>query len=114
LKNYNKSSKSSKRDSPAIAKHHRNPPSSDLIQKSELAKVDNSKESEKEPKPKPGGQRGHIDKTRKGFGRVDRYQISTPDSCEHCGSRELSDAIGYSKQQVACLAALPIEVVEYQ
>jgi transposase len=33
---------------------------------------------------------------------------------EHCGSRELSDAIGYSKQQVVCLAALPIEVVEYQ
>lgn len=27
---------------------------------------------------------------------------------------ELSDAIGYSKQQFACLAALPIEVVEYQ
>jgi transposase len=77
-------------------------PSSDLIQKSELAKVDNSKESEKEPKPKPGGQPGHIGKTRKGFGRVDRYQISTPDSCEHCGSRELSDAMGYSKQQVAC------------
>ena len=63
---------------------------------------------------KPGGQPGHIGKTRKGFGRVDRYQISTPDSCEHCGSRELSDAIGYSKQQVACLAGLPIEVVEYQ
>src|SRR6476661_9482065 len=42
--------------------------SSHLIQKSELAKVDNSKESEKEPKPKPGGQRGHIGKTRKGFG----------------------------------------------
>ena len=94
------------------------PPSSDLIQKSETAKVDNSKESESEsqsqPKRKAGGQPGHIGKTRKGFGRVDRYQISTPDSCEHCGSRELSDAIGYSKQQVACLAALPIEVVEYQ
>lgn len=90
------------------------PPSSDLIQKSELAKVDNSKASEKEPKPKPGGQPGHIGRTRKGFGRIDRYQISSPDSCEHCGSRELSDAIGYSKQQVACLAALPIEVVEYQ
>lgn len=66
------------------------------------------------PHRKPGGQPGHIGKTRKGFGRVDRYQISTPDSCEHCGSRELSDIIGYSKQQVACLAARPIEVVEYQ
>jgi len=99
---------------PSNSKTSSKPPSSDLIQKSELAKVDNSKESEKEPKPKPGGQPGHIGKTRKGFGRVDRYQISTPDSCEHCGSRELSDAMGYSKQQVACLVARPIEVVEYQ
>jgi transposase len=90
------------------------PPSSDLIQKSETAKVDNSKESESQPKRKPGGQPGHIGKTRKGFGRVDRYQISTPDSCEHCGSRELSEMIGYSKQQVACLVNRPIEVVEYQ
>jgi len=99
---------------PSNSKTSSKPPSSDQIQKSEIAKVDNSKESEKEPKRKPGGQPGHIGKTRKGFGRVDRYQISTPDSCEHCGSRELSDAIGYSKQQVACLAGLPIEVVEYQ
>ncbi|MEG4508567.1 IS66 family transposase [Microcoleus sp. F6_B4] len=99
---------------PSNSKTSSKPPSSDLIQKSETAKVDNSKESEKEPKRKPGGQPGHIGKTRKGFGRVDRYQISTPDYCEHCGSSELSDAIGYSKQQVACLVARPIEVVEYQ
>ncbi|NQE38392.1 hypothetical protein E5S67_06177 [Microcoleus sp. IPMA8] len=33
---------------------------------------------------------------------------------EHCGSKELSDIIGYSKQQVACLIDRPIEVVEYQ
>ncbi len=90
------------------------PPSSDLIQKSETAKVDNSTEAQKEPKRKPGGQPGHIGKTRKGFGRVDKYEISIHDSCGHCGSRELSDIIGYSKQQVACLAAKPIEVVEYQ
>jgi transposase len=99
---------------PGNSKTSSKPPSSELIQKSELAKVNNLKESDPEPKRKPGGQPGHIGKTRKGFGRVDRYQISTPDSCEHCGSRELSEAIGYSKQQVACLAALPIEVVEYQ
>jgi transposase len=99
---------------PSNSKTSSKPPSSDLIQKSETAKVDNSKESESEPKRKPGGQPGHIGKTRKGFGRVDRYQISTPDSCEHCGSRELSDAIGYSKPTVACLVALPIEVVEYR
>ena len=31
--------------------------------------------SESQPKRKPGGQPGYIGKTRKGFGRVDRYQI---------------------------------------
>ncbi len=87
---------------PSNSKTSSKPPSSDLIQKSETAKVDNSSEAESEPKRKPGGQPGHIGKTRKGFGRVDRYQISTPESCEHCGSRELSEIIGYSKQQVAC------------
>jgi len=99
---------------PSNSKISSKPPSSDLIQKSETAKVDNSKESESQPKRKPGGQPGHIGKTRKGFGRIDRYEISTPESCEHCGSRELSDIIGYSKQQVACLVDRPIEVVEYQ
>ncbi|MEG3931045.1 DUF6444 domain-containing protein [Microcoleus sp. T2B6] len=95
---------------PSNSKTSSKPPSSDLIQKSETAAFDNSKESESEsqsqPKRKAGGQPGHIGKTRKGFGRVDRYQISTPESCEHCGSRELSDPIGYSKQQVACKASL--------
>ena len=106
-----------KQRQPTNSKTSSLPPSSDLIQKSETAqKVDNSKESEfeSEPKRKPGGQPGHTGKTRKGFGRVDRYQISTPDSCSHCGSRELSDAMGYNKQQVACLVASPIEIVEYQ
>ncbi|MEG4830917.1 IS66 family transposase [Microcoleus sp. F8-D3] len=102
---------------PTNSKISSKPPSSDLIQKSETAKLDNSKESESksesEPKRKPGGQPGHTGKTRKGFGRVDKYQISTPDSCSHCGSRELSDTIGYSSQQVACLVARPIEIVEY-
>ena len=65
---------------PSNSKTSSKPPSSDLIQKSETAKVDNSKESESEAKRKPGGQPGHIGKTRKGFGRVDRYQISTPDN----------------------------------
>ena len=99
---------------PSNSKTSSKPPSSDLIQKSEKAAFDHSKESESQPKRKPGGQPGHIGKTRKGFGRVDRYQISTPDSCSHCGSRELSEIIGYSKQQVACLVDRPIEVVEYQ
>ncbi|MBA3924183.1 MAG: hypothetical protein H0X31_21785 [Nostocaceae cyanobacterium] len=55
----------------------------------------------------PGGQPGHVGKTRKGFGRVDRYEISVPCECENCGSTEFSEIIGYNKQQVACLAAKP-------
>ena len=88
------------------------PPSSDLLEKSEKAKIE--KKEEGEEKRTPGGQPGHAGKTRKGFGRVDRYEISNPYECEHCGSTELSEIIGYNKQQVACLAARPIEVVEYQ
>ena len=94
------------------------PPSLDLIQKSEKAKD----QVEEEPKKKPGGQLGHQGKTRKGFGRVDRYEISQPEICQwcalrvtrHAGSRELSEVISHQTQQVACLVAKPIEVVEYQ
>jgi transposase len=86
------------------------PPSLDLIQKSEKAKD----QAEEEQKKKPGGQPGHQGKTRKGFGRVDRYEISQPSICQWCGSRELSEAISFQTQQVACLVAKPIEVVEYQ
>jgi transposase len=86
------------------------PPSLDLIQKSEKAKV----QGEEEPKKKPGGQPGHQGTTRKGFGRVDRYEISQPEICQWCGSRELSEAISFQTQQVACLVAKSIEVVEYQ
>ena len=94
------------------------PPSLDLIQKSEKAKD----QAAAEQKKKPGGQLGHQGKTRKGFGRVDRYEISFPEICQRCalrvtrhaGSRELSKAIGSQRQQVACLVAKPIEVVEYQ
>jgi transposase len=86
------------------------PPSLDLIQKSEKAKD----KIEEEQKKKPGGQPGHQGKTRKGFGRVDRYEISQAEICQWCGSRELSEAISFQTQQVACLVAKPIEVVEYQ
>jgi transposase len=86
------------------------PPALDLIQKSEKAKVS----GEEEPKKKPGGQPGHQGKTRKGFGRIDRYEISNPEICKWCGSRELSEVISLQTQQVACLVAKPIEVVEYQ
>jgi transposase len=85
------------------------PPSLDLIQKSEKAKVE-----EEEQKKKPGGQPGHQGTTRKGFGRVDRYCISFPETCQWCGSRELSEAISHQTQQVACLVDKPIEIVEYQ
>jgi transposase len=88
------------------------PPSSDLLQKSEKAKEE--KKEEGEQKRLPGGQPGHIGKTRKGFERVDRYELSEPSVCDHCGSRELSEAISIQKQQVACLVARPIEIVEFQ
>jgi transposase len=86
------------------------PPAWDLIQKSEKAK----EKTEEEQKKKPGGQPGHQGKTRKGFGQVDRYEISYPEVCQWCGSRELSEEISLQTQQVACLVAKPIEVIEYQ
>jgi transposase len=58
------------------------PPSLDLIQKSEKAKA----QAEEEQKKKPGGQPGHQGKTRKGFGRVDRYESSQPEICHRCGN----------------------------
>ena len=61
------------------------PPALDLIQKSEKAKDT----PEEEQKKKPGGQPGHQGKTRKGFGRVDRYEINKPEICNWCGSREV-------------------------
>jgi transposase len=89
---------------PSNSKTSWKPPSSDLISKSEKASSEKSQESESQPKPKPGGQPGHIGKTRKGSGPVDRYEISVPYQCEHCGSRELSEIFSNSKQQLACLA----------
>jgi len=86
------------------------PPSTDLLQKPEKLTV----KPEADQKKKPGGQPGHQGKTRKGFGRVDRTQISSPDICLSCGSKELSEVINIHRQQVASLVAKPIEVVEYQ
>jgi transposase len=68
------------------------PPSSDLLEKSEKGNVEQKEEGE--VKRKPGGQPGHSGKTRQGFGRVDRYEISEPKECENCGSRELSEIMG--------------------
>jgi transposase len=86
------------------------PPSTDLIQKSEKPTV----KPEVDQKQKPGGQPGHQGKTRKGFGRVDRTEISSPSICVNCSSKELSEVINIHRQQVATLVAKPIEVVEYQ
>lgn len=53
------------------------PPSSDLLFKSEKKKENSEK------KRKPGGQPGHQGKTRKGFERVDRYEILRVSCCCH-------------------------------
>ncbi|MEG4577287.1 DUF6444 domain-containing protein [Microcoleus sp. N3A4] len=53
------------------------PPSTDLLQKSEKPTVKPEKDQKKQP--------GHQGKTRKGFGRVDRTEISSPDICLSCG-----------------------------
>ena len=86
------------------------PPSTDLLQKPEKPTL----KPEEDQKKKPGGQPGHQGKTRKGFGRVDRSEISSPDICLNCGSTELSEVINIHSQQVASLVAKPIEIVEYQ
>ncbi|MBE9185752.1 hypothetical protein IQ270_13855 [Microcoleus sp. LEGE 07076] len=54
-----------KEKQPSNSKTSSKPPSSDVLQKSEKASSENSSSSsESELKRKPGGQRGHIGKTR--------------------------------------------------
>lgn len=89
------------------------PPSTDLLKKPEKPKQSADKTGA--AKRKPGGQPGHLAKTRKGFGRIDRYEILKPQECPHCGSLEFVEApVSVQRQQVAQLVARPIEVVEYQ
>jgi transposase len=89
------------------------PPSSDLHQRSE--KAAESPSQGEEGKRKAGGQPGHPGKTRKGFGRVDRYEILRPEVCPDCGSSNwMSASWEVKRQQVAQLSQNPIEVVEYQ
>jgi len=89
------------------------PPSTDLLKKPEKPKT--SSDKTKAPKRKPGGQPGHTGSTRKGFGRVDRYELLKPQECPHCGSVEFRETpVSVQRQQVAQLVAHPIEVVEYQ
>lgn len=65
------------------------PPLGDILKKSEKKLEDKTQEGET-PKRKPGGQPGHLGKTRKGFGRVDRFEILRPQVCKCCGYREFS------------------------
>lgn len=91
------------------------PPSTDLLKKPSTAKQPEQPTASEAPKRKPGGQPGHIGKTRKGFGRVDRMETISPTSCNHCGGKDLEkEPVSVSVQQVAQLVGQPIEVVEYQ
>ena len=64
---------------------------------------------------KPGGQLGHQGKTRKGFGRVDRYSVLKAAKCSSCGQLlEGAKSLKIEKQSVAVLVERPIEIVEYQ
>lgn len=90
------------------------PPSADILKKTEK-KLDDIPEESETPKRKPGGQPGHPGKTRKGFGRVDRFEILRPQVCSCCSHREFrSEPIKIETQQVAQLVERPIEIVEYQ
>ncbi len=90
------------------------PPSSDLLKKPENKKQQ-SEPTENIAKRRPGGQPGHPGKTRKGFGRVDRYEILRPQVCPNCGTEEFAASpVAVQVQQVAQLVERPIEIVEYQ
>ena len=90
------------------------PPSTDLLKKPEKKESGIAGETA-EPKRKPGGQPGHQGKTRKGFGRVDRFELLRPDYCTSCGNTTFTPmALGVETQQVAQLVERPIEIVEYQ
>ncbi|MEX6779355.1 IS66 family transposase [Limnospira fusiformis] len=88
------------------------PPSTDLIKRSE--KVKPPKESNSTGR-KPGGQPGHIGKTRKGFGRIDRYELCEPLFCPVCGGNHFhSSQLSTRNYVVAQLVERPVEIVEYQ
>ena len=89
------------------------PPSSDIHKRSEQVKAEESEE--KEGKRKPGGQPGHAGKTRKGFGRGDRYEVVHPTKCPACGGTEFAPTpVRVRRYQVAELVERAIEVVEYE
>lgn len=88
------------------------PPSSDLLKKSE--KTDKAVRAKGSGR-KPGGQPGHVGKTRKGFSRIDRVESLRPAVCPSCGGHEFEPAPVYQRQhQVAQLVSEPIEIVAYE
>lgn len=85
------------------------PPSSDLLKKSEKAK------EEVEKARRPGGQKGHEGKTRKGFGRIDRIESLKIEKCLVCGGSHLEKSSLWKQSHVvAQLVEKPIEIVEYK
>ncbi len=89
------------------------PPSTDLLKKPEKQKE--SSELTKTSKRKPGGQPGHPGKTRRGFDRVDRYEVLRPQDCPCCGKSEFTEQpVSVQRQQVVQLVERPLEIVEYQ
>ncbi|OUL29692.1 IS66 family transposase [Nostoc sp. 106C] len=90
------------------------PPSQDIHKKSENKKAP-AQDQSNHPKRKPGGQPGHQGKTRKGFGRIDRFEILRPTDCICCGHKAFACvAVKVEKHTVAQLVERPIEIVEYQ
>lgn len=88
------------------------PPSSDIHKRSERQ---HQEEEQTQGKRKPGGQPGHPGKTRKGFGRIDRYEVVRPQVCGQCGSQALSTVPAQIRRhEVAELIQPAIEVVEYE
>ncbi len=78
------------------------PPSGDIHKKSENKKAPPQEESN-QPKKRPGGQPGHQGKTRKGFGRIDRYEILPPTDCLCCGHKAFAPvAVKVEKQSGRC------------
>jgi len=78
------------------------PPSTDLLKKNENNQEKPSSNKQTSTNKKPGGQPGHQGNTRKGFGHIDRYEITRPESCPHCGNQQLnSEPVKIDKQQVA-------------
>ena len=85
------------------------PPSSDLLKKSEKGK------EEVEKARRPGGQKGHEGKTRKGFGRIDRIESLKIEKCLVCGGSHVEKSGRWEQSHVvAQLVERPIEIVEYK